>query len=81
MSRFCQMEIDSWNLSERYFTCEQCCRSKLSEGVDAQGRRKEWTSRESDGRSVGHLAISGPSGDQVGIMKSHDCLIDITISV
>lgn len=28
MSRFCQMEIDSWNLSERHFTCEECCRSK-----------------------------------------------------
>ena len=28
MSRFCQMEIDSWHLAERHFTCEECCRSK-----------------------------------------------------
>jgi NAD-dependent SIR2 family protein deacetylase len=28
MSRFCQMEIDSWHLSERLFYCEQCGRHK-----------------------------------------------------
>jgi len=50
-------------------------RSEVPEGVDGQGRRKEWTSSGTDGCSV------GSSGDQVGIRVRHDSLINITISM
>jgi hypothetical protein len=50
-------------------------RSELPEGVDGQGRRKEWTLIGSD---VGSM---GPSGDQVGTRVRHDSLINITISM